>query len=99
MVEDDDSLTLSDIKSKYGQDCYDEIIKTIELYSKPLDKEHIDVFKSIVDMVEDAYSIMDSSIYNKDGDYMFTTKSHLPLDGVEYVLQEEIDKYESANRK
>lgn len=44
--ENFDSLTLSEINSKYGKQCYDEIIEVIESYSKPLDKVYIDVFKS-----------------------------------------------------
>lgn len=93
-----ESLTLSEINFKYGKQCYDEIIEVIESYSKPLDKVYIDVFKSIVGLVDGATYYQDGDIYYSDGLYIFTIKENLPLGDKQYILKEEIDKYESANR-
>lgn len=93
-----DSLTLSEINSKYGEQCYNEIIEVIDKYSNPLDKVYIDVFKSIVGLVDGATYYQDGDICDSDGEYIFTIKQNLPLGDKQYILQEEIDKYESANR-
>ena len=93
-----DSLTLSEINSKYGEQCYDEIIEVIGKYYKPLDKAYIDVFKSIVGLVSGATYYQDGNIYDSNGEYMFTIEQNLPLGDKQYILKEEIYKYESANR-
>lgn len=93
-----DSSTLSEIKFKYGEQCYDEIIEVIDKYYNPLDKAYIDVFKSIVGLVDGAKYYQDGDICDSDGEYIFTIKQNLPLGDKEYNIQEEIDKYESANR-
>lgn len=35
---------------------------------------------------------------DSDGEYIFTIKQNLPLGDKQYNMQEEIDKYEFANR-
>jgi len=93
-----DSLTLSEVEAKYGSDCHDEIVDIIKKYKDPLDKVYIDVFKSIIGLVDDATYYQDGGICDSNGEYMFTIKQNLPLGDKQYILQEEIDKYESANR-
>lgn len=96
-----DSLTLSEVEAKYGSDCHDEIVDIIKKYKDPLDKVYIDMFKSIVGLVDGATYYQDGGICDSDGEYIFTIKENLPLGALgdeQYVLQEEIDKYESANR-
>lgn len=97
--ENFDSLTLSEINSKYGEQCYyDEIIEIIESHYNPLDKVYIDVFKSIVGLVDGATYYQDGDICDSDGEYIFTIKQNLPLGDKQYNMQEEVQKYESANR-
>ena len=94
-----DSLTLSEINSKYGKQCYDEIIKVIDKYKAIIPQsEIIETYKSILDIAKDAYSISDGEVFNEDGDFLFEVNKRTYMDCKEHVLKEEVDKYESANR-
>ena len=91
--------TLSDIKSKYGSDCYDEIVKVIDKYKAIIPQsEIIQTYKSILDIAKDAYSVLNGEVFNEDGDFLFEVNKRTYMDCKEHILKEEIDKYESANR-
>lgn len=94
-----DSSTLSDIKSKYGSDCYAEIIKVIDKYKSIIPQsEIIQTYKSILDITKDAYSVLNGDVFNEDGDFLFEVNKRTYMDCKEHILKEEIDAYESANR-
>lgn len=101
LVEEEfNSTTLLDLKSKYGSDCYDEIVKVIDKYKAIIPQsEIIETYKSILDIAKDAYSVLNGDVFNEDGDFLFEVNKRTYMDCKEHVLKEEINKYESANRR
>lgn len=98
LVEYND-VALSEIKSKYGSDCYEEIMRIIDKYKAIIPQsEIIETYKSILDIAKDAYSVLNGEVFNEDGDFLFEVNKRTYMDCKEHVLKEEIDKYESANR-